>query len=260
VAERRERAAPPLLAAAQRLRRAVRDYPGLAPLGAAEYVLDPLDYAWTHHRAYVTRYGPTRPGQVEAVLVGMNPGPWGMAQTGVPFGSPDLVAEFLGISGPVTPPARTHPKRPIVGFAGTRGEVSGQRLWGGVRACFGTPEAFFDRFFVANYCPLAFQSASGANLTPDKLPAAELRACLLACDDHLEEVLRRAAPRTAIGVGKWAETQLRRLVAERGVDVEVRALLHPSPASPAANRGWLEQARAQLEDMGHAWPAPRASG
>jgi single-strand selective monofunctional uracil DNA glycosylase len=248
---------PPLVLAAQRLKRAVADYPARAPLGSAEYVLDPLDYAWKHHRAYLERYGPREPGAVEAMLVGMNPGPWGMAQTGVPFGSPDVVRDFLGIHGPVKAPASTHPKRPILGWSGTRTEVSGRRLWGGVRDCFGTPEAFFARFFVANYCPLVFQSETGANLTPDKLPAAALADCYAACEDHMARVIEACAPRTVIGVGKWAEKQVKAIVAARGLDVEVASILHPSPASPAANRGWLPQARKQLAALGHPWPEPR---
>ena len=36
-----------------------------------------------------------------------------------------------------------------------------------------TAEAFFERFFVHNYCPLVFLEESGRNRTPDKLPKAE---------------------------------------------------------------------------------------
>ena len=252
--------AGPLELAAKRLVRDLAVYGESAPELGVAYVLNPLDYAWNVHQAFLRRYAPSEPGQVEAVLVGMNPGPWGMAQTGVPFGSPDLVREFLGLSGiAVKEPAHVHPKRRIAGLESARGEVSGRRLWGGARDCFGDAEAFFARFFVLNYCPLVFQSETGANLTPDKLPKDYMAASAAACDRHLEAALRALGPKTAIGVGKWAEQQLRKVVGAAGLEVEVATILHPSPASPVANRGWLEQARAQLEAMGHPWPAPAAS-
>lgn len=246
--------------AAARLRDALVDYPERAPVGAIACILDPLEYAWEHHLAYVERYGPAgevaEPG-LEAVLVGMNPGPFGMAQTGVPFGSPDLVRDFLQISGPVLQPRRCHPQRPIHGFDGPRTEVSGQRLWGGVRDCFGAPGEFFRRFFVLNYCPLVFQSESGANVTPDKAPADFMAPCYEACDEHLAAALTALRPRTVIGVGKWAEQRAARVVAAHGLDARVASILHPSPASPAANRGWLPTVRKQLEELGHPWPAPK---
>lgn len=244
--------------AAARLRDALADYPDRAPAGAIACILDPLEYAWEHHLTYLERWGP--PGErasLEAVLVGMNPGPFGMAQTGVPFGSPDVVRDFLGISGPVAPPRRCLPSRPILGFDGPRNEVSGQRLWGGVRDCFGEPGPFFRRFFVLNYCPLVLQGPSGANITPDKAPADLMAPCLEACDEHLAAALAVLRPRTVIGVGKWAEQRVRRVVEARGLEAEVASILHPSPASPAANRGWLPAVRAQLEALGHPWPAPR---
>ena len=247
-----------LVQAAEALRAAVRDYPERAPLGAAHYVLNPLEYAWGLHRDYLTRYGPSGAGRVEAVLVGMNPGPWGMAQTGVPFGSPDVVREFLALTGDVVAPARTHPKRPIHGLGGARTEVSGQRLWGGVRDCFRAPAPFFARFFVLNYCPLVFQSETGANLTPDKLPADLMAPCLEACDEHMAAALSALRPTTVVAIGKWAEKQLQRLARARGLELNVRSILHPSPASPLANRGWLQAAREQLEELGHPWPDPCA--
>ena len=232
---------------------------GDAELGFT-HVLNPLEYAWNVHQAFLRRYAPTAPGQVEAVLVGMNPGPWGMAQTGVPFGSPDVVRDFLKISGlKVREPANVHPKRRIVGLESTRSEVSGRRLWGGAQECFGAPEAFFKRFFVLNYCPLVWQAESGANLTPDKLPKAYMADCNSACDRHLEAALRALGPSvTAIGIGKWAEKQLKKVIAGAGLSNTTGSILHPSPASPLANRGWLAQARVQLEALGHPWPEPQA--
>jgi single-strand selective monofunctional uracil DNA glycosylase len=242
--------------AAERLRDALRGSEDLAPHDDVAFILNPLDYAWERHLDYLERHGPPAGRRVEAVLLGMNPGPWGMAQTGVPFGSPDLVKELLGITGPVRRVARTHESRPILGFDGDRTEVSGQRLWGGVRDCFGTADRFFARFFVLNYCPLVLQSETGANVTPDK-HAKLLASAFAACDAHLAAALAILLPTTLIGVGAWAAKQGARVIEAHGLDVKVGSILHPSPASPAANRGWLPVVLGQLEALGHPWPAPR---
>ena len=207
-------------------------------------VYNPLEYARAPHELYLSRYGG---GRKEVLLLGMNPGPFGMAQTGVPFGDVTMVRDWLGISAPVTKPPDEHPKRPVLGFECRRSEVSGTRLWGWARDRFGTPERFFERFFVANYCPLAFMEASGANRTPDKLPAAErrrfsaraTRRCATSC------VLLR--PRIVIGVGGFAERRARAALA--GENVAIGTILHPSPASPLANRGWAPTIERQLQAL-----------
>jgi len=239
--------------ASRNLSKTLNVYTTRAPIGKAEYILNPLDYAAKTHDMYCKRFAP-RGHRVEALLLGMNPGPWGMAQTGVPFGSPDFVTSFLGITGKVKSVSHTHPKRPILGFESTRTEVSGQRLWGGIEKCFGSPENFFERFFIANFCPLVFQSDTGANVTPDKLPANEWANIIPACDKHLVEVIETLKPEMVIGIGRWATNQMERVVKLGMVDVEIGNVLHPSPASPAANKGWLETARSQFEKLGHPWP------
>ncbi len=209
------------------------------------HVYNPLDYAWTPHRLYLERYGAS---PKEVVLVGMNPGPWGMAQTGVPFGEVSLVRDWLGIEGPVKAPANQHPRRPVEGFSCRRSEVSGRRIWGWARERFGTPEVFFERFFVANYCPLSFMEESGRNRTPDKLPAAEREPLLEICDRALVETVEALEPRLVVGVGKWAEGRARHALGR--LDVDIGRILHPSPASPLANRGWAERAEQDLEKLG----------
>ena len=80
-----------LLAAERRLGRE------LAPLGFAApvtHIYNPLDYARRPHAAYLRRYA--RAG-VRVLYLGMNPGPFGMAQTGVPFGEVAKVRDWLGI-------------------------------------------------------------------------------------------------------------------------------------------------------------------
>ena len=209
------------------------------------HVYNPLTYAWDVHSEYLTRYGGA---PKEVVLVGMNPVPWGMAQTGVPFGEVSLVREWLGIFGRVERPESEHPKKPVDGFACHRSEVSGRRLWGWARDQFKTPERFFERFFVANYCPLLFLETSGRNFTPDRLPAAEREELLTICDPALRRTIEVLAPRVVVGVGRFAEKRARKALA--GLEIEIGRILHPSPASPAANRAWGKQASKQLEELG----------
>ena len=208
------------------------------------HVYNPLDYAAEAHVAYLERY--CRP-RVSTLLLGMNPGPWGMAQTGVPFGEVNMVRDWLGISANIRKPAVEHPKRPIDGFDCTRSEVSGRRLWGWARDRFGSPESFFQQFFVWNYCPLAFLEDSGRNRTPDKLPLQERALLFEACDRALSALIDFIGPRHVLGVGKFAEVRARQVA---GDDIAVGTILHPSPASPAANRGWSQQVEKQLAAHG----------
>lgn len=209
------------------------------------YVYNPLAYARKPYEAYLKRYGR---GTQRIVLLGMNPGPWGMAQTGVPFGEVDAVRHWLGIEAPVQLPKQTHPQRPVLGFASPRREVSGKRLWGWAKHRFETPEHFFSRFWVANYCPLLFLEASGRNRTPNQLRSAERNPLLTLCDQALKDFALEKQPRWVIGVGKFAETRARAALSD--LEVSVGSILHPSPASPAANRGWQEAMESQLADLG----------
>jgi single-strand selective monofunctional uracil DNA glycosylase len=232
----------------------------LAPLRLAPpgpHVYNPLQYGWAPYEAYVRRHGAS-PKRI--VLLGMNPGPFGMMQTGVPFGEIAAVRGWMAIEAPVGQPADMHPKRPIEGFACTRSEVSGRRLWGWAAARWGSAESFFADAFVLNYCPLVWLEASGRNRTPVQLPAAELGPVYAACDRHLACALAALRPHWAIGVGGFAERRLRGVLEGGLVDgafargVRIGQILHPSPASPAANRGWAEAVDAKLALLGLAPP------
>ncbi|HEY6078114.1 MAG TPA: uracil-DNA glycosylase family protein [Polyangiaceae bacterium] len=209
------------------------------------HVYNPLVYAREPHERYLELWGK---GPKRVLLLGMNPGPFGMAQTGVPFGDISLVREFLRVEGKVQKPPREHPKRPVAGFACPRGEVSGQRLWSFARDRFGSPEQFFEHFFVVNYCPLAFMEASGANRTPDKLPKAEQQALFAACDAALGRIVSELSPQHVIGVGAFASARAK--LALPGFSGAVATVSHPSPASPKANRGWAELVEKELEQHG----------
>ena len=232
-----------LVPVAERLRRRTRPLRFGVPV---THVYAPLDYAWAPHRLYLERYGAGGPREI--LFVGMNPGPFGMAQNGIPFGDTAMVRDWLGIEAKVERPRREHPRRPVLGFATARGEVSGARLWGWARERFGTPERFFRRAFVWNYCPLSFMSESGRNVTPDKLPRAERDPLFAACDDALAAVIACLRPAKVVGVGAFAARRAAPLAEAAGA--VCGAAPHPSPASPAANRGWPDIFEAALRGLG----------
>ena len=230
-----------LIAAARELSARVERLTFALPVS---HIYNPLAYAWEAHELYLRRYGA---GRKKVVFIGMNPGPFGMVQCGVPFGEIAAVRDWMGIRTQIDKPAMENPKRRIEGFSCTRSEVSGRRLWGLFQQRFGKAEAFFANHFVANYCPLAFFD-SGRNITPDKLPSAEKEPLNAACDRHLRQLVTALEAQLVIGVGGFAEK--RATEALTGMDVSIGKVLHPSPASPAANRGWAEAATRQLIAQG----------
>ena len=209
------------------------------------HVYNPWRYAWDLHAAFVERFvgGPRL-----VLFLGMNPGPWGMGQTGVPFGEVAAVRDWMGLRAEVGQPRDQHPKRPVQGLDCPRSEVSGRRLWGWVAERFGTPEAFLDQAFVLNHCPLLFLGSTGRNLTPDKLAVEERTPLLRLCDEALSDTVEILEAEWVVGVGAYAEA--RAAEALPGRSVRLGRILHPSPASPAANRGWAPQAEAQLRAQG----------
>ncbi|KAM4613098.1 single-strand selective monofunctional uracil DNA glycosylase-like [Polymixia lowei] len=210
------------------------------------YIYNPLEYAWDTHRCYVETY--CHGGQ-SILFLGMNPGPFGMAQTGVPFGEVNAVRDWLRITGEVNQPPDEHPKRRITGLACTRSEVSGARFWGFFRKLCGEPALFFKHCFVHNLCPLIFMNASGKNLTPPELPVGEREALLALCDNALCQVVKVLGVSMVIGVGKVAEQRARRALSEADIKVRVEGIMHPSPRNPLANKGWEQVATAKLTEL-----------
>ena len=171
-----------------------------------------------------------------------------MVQTGIPFGEVAAVRDWMKISAKIEKPAVEHPKRLITGLDCTRSEVSGQRLWKLFADRYGTPDKFFEKHFVVNYCPLAFCEESGCNRTPDKIPASETEKLFAACDAHLHRVVEILKPEWLIGVGAFARERGEIVCGDTGV--KIGQILHPSPASPLANRDWAGTATKQLIDLG----------
>ena len=231
-----------LIEISRRLSDAVDPLPFADPVA---YVYNPLRYARAPHESFLQRFGD---GAKDVVFLGMNPGPFGMAQTGVPFGDPAFVRDWMGVTGDVEQPPAVHAKRPVVGLDSPRSEVSGTRLWGWAKERFGTPEAFFARFWVTNYCPLVFMEASGRNRIPEKLPKAEREPLFAACDRAVREVVEAVQPSLVVGIGAFAEKRARMVLGDDGP--RIGRILHPSPASPKANRGWAPVAEQELRDLG----------
>jgi len=233
-----------LIAAAADLRDKMSELSFSAPV---THVYNPLDYAWDAHVAYLKR---SRPRRVSSLFLGMNPGPWGMAQTGVPFGEIEAVRCWLGIETDIGKPDHEHPKRPIEGFSCKRSEVSGRRLWGLFQERFADADEFFSEHFIANFCPLVFMEETGKNRTPDKLSKSERTTLDQHCTEHLSRVIQILKPKYLIGIGAYAEKQLTLAAKNISTAFTITRILHPSPASPAANRDWRGTATKQLTEAG----------
>jgi len=227
----------PLITAADDLRNDLR---GLKFPDPVAYTYNPLEYAWDRHCDYLKNFGS---GTKKVLFLGMNPGPYGMAQTGVPFGEISHVRDWMGISGSVEKPDLEHPKRPITGFNCERSEVSGRRLWGLFSELFDSADAFFENHFVANFCPLVWMKDTGANLTPDKLPIDCMEPVEKSCRESLARIVEILQPEKLIGIGAFAEKQLAFVKEDHQ---QLGKILHPSPASPAANRDFSGTATQQL--------------
>lgn len=229
--------------AATKLAQACQRLPYPPPVATAYH---PLAYAWRAHQRYITRY---LPADCHTLFIGMNPGPYGMAQTGIPFGDIASVRDYLDIAAPIDQPPHPHPKRPVQGFACTRREISGSRLWNFFAERYGAAPQFFRHHFVTNYCPVLFLQASGANLTPDKLPKSVTAPLYAHCDDHLKTLIAALNPTYLIGIGTFAEQRLKTLYpAPRPAGAPtIGKILHPSPASPQANKSFTATATRQLD-------------
>ncbi|MBP11933.1 MAG: single-stranded DNA-binding protein [Euryarchaeota archaeon] len=219
----------------------------LTSSGTVDCVYNPLSYAWEVHKRYIEISGDKG---ARAVMMGMNPGPHGMGQMGIPFAATSMVRDILGISGiDVNQPSVIHPKRPVIGLDYPREEVSGTRIWGLLSETYGGADEIFGKVFLVNHCPLMLLDGErGSNITPDKIYGDTAKGLLRRCDEHLVEVVEILDADVVIGIGKFAEKRARDAL--DGSEVEVRGCWHPSPASPLANRNggadWRENVRTVL--------------
>ena len=214
-----------------------------------EVVYNPLRYA----REGLEKYLNYSEEKKRIVYLGMNPGPWGMAQTGVPFGEVNAVKNFLGFQDlHINIPENENSLYPVKGLECKRSEVSGKRLWGLFKDIYGNAEKFFENNFVLNYCPLLFLAESEAkgrvrNFTPDKLKKSERNELYLCCDECFRETIKILEPEYVIGIGNFAEQ--RAVEALTGMNIKIVKILHPSPASPQSNQNWDVKVKTQLREL-----------
>jgi len=245
------------------------------------FVYNPIDYASEPHRKFLRKYLKM---SKSVLFLGMNPGPWGMMQTGVPFGEVTIVREWLEVRGEVSQPSEEHPKRPVEGFACARREVSGERLWGLFKDLCRSPDVFFRRCFVYNHCPLGYLAESGKNVTPVEFEAADRRRVEERCDEALRQIAALLHVEVVVGLGRYAAKAAQRAITAAGPTradslqvanvsasrvaavnrtrsapppepsssspIRVIFMNHPSPASAAANKGggWAALAKKQLRE------------
>ena len=226
-----------------------KEISGMKFSAPAVIVYNPLQYASDGLEKYL-RYSK---GSKRVIFVGMNPGPWGMAQTGVPFGEVSAVKNFLKLDDiRIDKPENEHEAYKITGLECPRSEVSGKRLWGLFEKRFGTAENFFAGHFVLNYCPLLFLADNGKggvrNLTPDKLKKPEREILFTACNSCLRKIIEILNPEFVVGIGSFAEEKSREALS--GLNVKITRILHPSPASPQSNKDWDKKVTAQLIEAG----------
>lgn len=216
---------------------------------STDYIIyNPLLYAWDVHEQYIRKY---MSAPIEALFLGMNPGPFGMAQTGVPFGEITSVKTFLKLEGEIGKPPYEHPARPILGLNVKRSEVSGKRLWALFCEHYADSTSCFSQIAVTNYCPLVFmdRGSTGKNITPDKLPKTERLALETICDSYLHDVIMLLQPTYLLGVGKYAKEKFQKVVGDQDTFI-IDSIIHPSPGNPMANTGWNEKTKLKLVSIG----------
>ncbi|XP_006616530.1 single-strand selective monofunctional uracil DNA glycosylase [Apis dorsata] len=211
-----------------------------------EYVYSPLEYAFNIHTMYVQKYCNT----VKKILfLGMNPGPWGMSQTGVPFGEISMVRDWLKIYGPVGKPVKEQPNRKITGFQCNRSEISGKRLWGLFQKLCGSPEKFFQQAYIHNYCPIALMKKNGCNITPAEIKGSEIQILQSSCDKALLDIIKIIKAEIVIGIGGYAEKRAQFVIQSSKLPIKVLCLPHPSPRA-VNNKNWNEKATKKLSEFG----------
>ncbi|XP_034245279.1 single-strand selective monofunctional uracil DNA glycosylase-like isoform X1 [Thrips palmi] len=213
------------------------------------YVYSPIEYAFDLHAQFVRNFCNT---SKKVLFLGMNPGPWGMSQTGVPFGEVSVVKDWFGLQGSVKKPKHEHPSRLIQGLDCRRSEVSGKRFWGLFREiCGSNPYLFFKNCFIYNQCPIALMSDTGKNITPAELKASESKVLLAFCDKALTKVIQLLKVHLVVGIGKFAEKRACIALNEACLkEVKVVSIPHPSPRNAHCSGNWKEVVAKILTDLG----------
>ena len=199
-----------------------------------DFAYNPLKYAWKSHKMYLERYG--RLG-ANTIIMGMNPG-HGMGNTGIPFGCPEKVRNYLRIKNlKIKEPKNSHPKRIVTGLECKKPEISGKRIWSLIEEIYGSPEEAFKQIFVINHFPLWMFNKSGQNITPDKLKPSSNKEIFDICNKYLIEVRNILKAERIVAVGKYASKMARNALKSSNLkSIIIDEIPHPSPANPLANK------------------------
>ena len=199
-------------------------------------VYNPLTYARNMHLEYLkksTGHGAT------ILFLGMNPGPFGMMQTGVPFGAVSYVRDYLNIKNDVKEFC-LHPKHKIIGLETKRDEPSGKKLWALMQSLYPKSNELFSHITVQNYCPLAFLDDSGKNIALNNVKNRKELESL--CDNYIKDYILDNNIKVLVGVGVYAYEKLLSL----NLNLTVIKILHPSPLNPLSHKGWDEGVMKQI--------------
>lgn len=199
-----------------------------------KFVYNPLDYAWEPHKEYIKKYGGLG---AQTIIMGMNPG-HGMGNTGIPFGCPKKVRNYLKIKDcKVRKPEKMHPKRKIQGLNCKKPEISGKRIWKLIEEIYGPPDNAFKNIFIINHFPLWMFNDSGQNITPEKLNRKKVKKIFDICDQYVIDVAKILKIKTIVGVGKYAERMAENVTEKKEMKhIKKKMIPHPSPANPLANK------------------------
>jgi len=204
--------------------------------------IDPTSYAFGNYTRFMQL---AASGPRLALFVGMNPGPHGMAQTGIPFGDVDTARVLLGGADTIDPlpglRAASGAAWDCKGLAYHRGEQSGMRLWSALSQLCGSPQAALERCCIVNYCPLYMVGPELENITPSDLPRRHdiTRALEAACDEHLRQLVLGLEVKTVLSFGSYAHASARRALS--GFPVDFYTTPHPSPRRGSAAE-WIASA------------------
>jgi len=196
-----------------------------------KYVYNPLSYSFLTYLQYLNRINFNDVN----IYIGINPGPYGMSQTGIPFGDYYFVKNFLNIKKEkLLNLPLTHHKKPIYGFDINKREASGKRLWAFFQDIYKDQEIFFKNNIILNYCPLCFLNEEGNNITPDKLIKEERNILYKICDDYLNKSINLFKFKSVIGIGNFAYNRAKIL------GYNALKIGHPSPLNIKGSGGRWE--------------------
>ena len=185
-------------------------------------VWNPQLYGLPLYRRFATEHLPTSRGAI--VALGLNPGKYGMSQTGIPFTDVTRAARVgIAIEPPGLAPASLRPF-----LKSYRVERSSASVYNLLDALWGGPAEGWRRLWAVAPCGLLFLEPDGTNVTPADARLArrddvrELRLRVI------RESVEAARPRGVLLLGQ----DVARVAADALGDVETLVVDHPVARGP----------------------------